>query len=56
MVIMPWEEPEVSTQTVTNTVYLPETPTLILGMDERLVIGIITGILILNFLQYVMER
>jgi len=49
-------EPQSEIQTITNTVYLNETPKLILGIDEKLVIGIIMGILILNFLQYMMER
>jgi len=48
-------DPKSEIQTITNTVYVPEKPKLILGVDEKLVIGVIMGILILNFIQF-MEK
>jgi len=48
-------EPTIQTST-TITEYLPYQPNLIFGIDEKLVVGIVMGILILNFIQYIMER
>ena len=49
-------EPTTQVQTITNTEYLPYTPNLIFGIDEKLVVGIVMGILLLNFIQYITER
>ena len=45
--------PQTST---TITEYIPYTPHLIFGIDEKLVVGIVIGILILNFIQHITER